>query len=124
MKKTPLETLVATLLYIPIVLSLAVIGAHFMRYGHQPGVAVASLLIALLFVRRPWVARIVQVALVLAAIEWVRTLYLLAAMRAATGESATRMVIILASVATVTLLSALLFESKALKRIYGHGKPA
>ena len=112
------------LYFVIVVLSLLLLGAHFMRYGNQPGVAMASLLIALLFVRRPWVARIVQVALVLAAIEWVRTLYLLAAMRAATGESATRMVIILASVATVTLLSALLFESKALKRIYGHGKPA
>ena len=106
------------LLYIPVILSLAVIGAHFMRYGSKLGVAGASLMIALLFVRRPWVPRVVQAVLVLAAAEWVRTVYVLANMRAAMGESSTRMVVILVTVATVTLLSALVFESKALKRIY------
>lgn len=106
------------LLYVPVVLSLAVIGAHFLRDGNDFGVAGASLMIALLFVRQPWVPRVVQAVLVLAAAEWVRTVYVLANMRAAMGESSTRMVVILVTVATVTLLSTLVFESKALKRIY------
>lgn len=111
------------LLYVPIVLSLAVIGAHFLRDGSDFGVAGASLLIALLFVRKPWVARVVQAALVLAALEWVRTLYVLAQVRAAMGEPATRMVAILATVAVVTLLSSLIFETPAFRRIYRRDAP-
>ncbi len=111
------------LLYIPVVMSLAVIGAHFMRYGNRLGVAGASLIIALLFVKRPWVPRLVQAVLVLAALEWVHTLYVLARMRAVMGESSTRMVVILATVATVTLLSALAFESRTMKKTYALERP-
>jgi hypothetical protein len=63
-----------SLLYIPIVLSLAALGAHFMRDGNQVGVAGSLILIALLVVRRVWVARVVQAALILGAIEWLLTL--------------------------------------------------
>ncbi len=106
------------LLYIPIVLSLVVLCAHFLRDGNEFGVAGALLLIGLLFVRRAWVARVVQGALVLGAVEWIFTLYQLAQWRAAQGQPATRMVIILGGVALVTLCSALLFQSNTLKRIY------
>ena len=107
------------LLYVPIVLSLAVLAAHFLRYGSTIGVAASLLLIGLLFIRQAWVAWLVQVALVLGTVEWLRTLYLLAQWRSSQGESATRMVIILGSVAAVTLCSALLFQSRPLKRTYG-----
>lgn len=106
------------LLHIPIVLSLAVLGAHFLRYGHAIGVIGSLALIALLFLRQPWVARLVQVALVLGALEWVRTLFSLMQVRAAMGEPVTRMVIILGSVALVTLVSALLFQTRPLKTVY------
>lgn len=106
------------LLYVPIVLSLAVLGAHFMRYGNAAGVSAATLLIALLFVRRAWVARLVQVALVLGTIEWLRTLFDLVQVRVAMGEPYLRMTVILGVVAAVTLLSALLFQVAELKKIY------
>ena len=106
------------LLYIPIVLSLVTLGAHFMRYGSDLGVVGVVVLIGLLFVRQPWVARLMQVALVLAAILWVHTLFDLAQLRIGLGHSATRLVIILSTVATVTLCSALLFQTKDLKKIY------
>ncbi|RZV38056.1 MAG: hypothetical protein EX272_03620 [Chromatiales bacterium] len=106
------------LLHIPIVLSFVVLGAHFLRYGHEIGVIGSLVLIALLFLRQPWVARLVQVALVLGALEWVRTLIGLMQVRAAMGESTTRMVIILGSVALVTLVSALLFQTRPLKKVY------
>lgn len=106
------------LLYIPIVLSFVVLGAHFMRYGSDPGVIAAAVLIGLLFVRKPWVARLLQVALVLGAVMWLHTLYDLAQLRMAFGESPTRLVIILGTVAAVTLCSALLFQTKDLKKIY------
>ena len=103
-----------TLLYIPIVLSLVVLGAHFMRFGSQLGVAG----LALLFLRRPWVARLAQVALVLGTIEWVHTLYEMVQLRVAFGQPYTRLVVILGTVAAITLCSALLFQAKELKRIY------
>lgn len=106
------------LLYIPVVLSLAVLGAHFMRYGNSAGVAFATLLIALLFVRRAWVARLTQVALILGAVEWLRTLFDLLQLRMAMGEPYMRMTVILGVVAAVTLCSALLFQTATLRKIY------
>ncbi len=106
------------LLFVPIVLSLVVLGAHFMRYGNLFGVAGAALLLGLLFVRRPWVARLVQVVLVVGAVEWLVTLYRLAQFRAAMDQPAGRMIVILGTVAAVTALSALLFQTAALRRTY------
>ena len=106
------------LLYIPIVLSLVILGAHFMRFGNLAGVFVFLGLIALLFVRRAWVARLMQVVLVLGALEWIRTLYELVQVRAALGQPFIRMTLILGVVVAVSFCSALLFQSPALKRIY------
>ena len=106
------------LLYIPVVLSLVILGAHFMRYGNLAGVFVFLGLIALLFVRRAWVARLMQVVLVLGALEWARTLFELAQVRAALGQPFIRMTLILGVVVAVSFCSALLFQLPALKRIY------
>lgn len=106
------------LLYIPIVLSLAVLGAHFLRYGNWAGVFVALLLIALLFLRRPWVALLMQIVLVAGTLEWLRTMYELAQIRALHGQPYGRMLVILGIVAAVTFCSALLFQSATLKKIY------
>jgi hypothetical protein len=114
-------TMKKVLLYLPVVLSLVILGAHFMRYGNSIGVIGALLLIALLIVRRPWVARLMQVVLILGALEWVRTLYELVQVRAAYGQPYGRMILILGIVAIVTFCSALLFQSPNLKRIYRLG---
>lgn len=100
-------------------LSLAVLGAHFVRYGDMFFVGGVVALMALLFVRQAWVARMMQVVLVLGALEWLRTLYGLVQMRAALGEPYGRMVVILGVVAALTACSALVFQSQALKRVYG-----
>ena len=107
------------LLYVPVVLSILVLGAHFLRYGNSIGVLVALLLVALLFLRRPWVARMMQVVLVLGPIEWLRTMYELGHIRALHGQPYGRMLVILGVVAVVTLLAALLFESQTLRQVYG-----
>jgi len=106
------------LLYVPIVLSLIVLGAHFLRDANHLAVAAAVGLIGLLFVTRPVAARIVQVALVLGALEWAWTTYDLVQFRIAMGMPVTRMMVILGVVAIVTAMSAALFQTKALKRIY------
>jgi hypothetical protein len=102
-----------------IVLSLLVLGAHFMRSGLGVFVALALLLVLLLPVRRRWVARTVQLVLVLGSLEWVRTLVQLAMWRNQHGEPFLRMVLILGAVAAVTLGSAMLFQTPSFKRIYG-----
>ncbi len=111
-------TMKKVLPYLPVVLSLVILGAHFMRYGNSIGVIGALLLIALLIIRRPWVARLMQVVLIFGALEWVRTLYELAQVRAALGQPYGRMRLILGIVAAVTFCSALLFQSPVLKKLY------
>jgi hypothetical protein len=106
------------LIYIPVVFSLVILGAHFMRYGDSIGVLGSLVLIALLIVRRPWVVRLMQVVLIFGALEWVRTLYELVQVRAAHGQPFIRMVVILGIIVAVTFCSALLFQSPTLKRIY------
>lgn len=101
---------------LPAALALLVLGAHFLRAGHLALVALSLALVALLFVRRPWAARIVQGALVLGALEWLRTLALLAGQRRAAGTPYLRMTLILACVALATALSLLAFRSRAVKK--------
>lgn len=113
------EPMKKALIYLPVVLSLAILGAHFMRYGNPVGVIGSAALIGLLFVRRPWVARLVQVTLILGALEWLHTLYQLMQVRVALGQPFTRMVIILGVVAAVTACSALLFQTQSMKKLYG-----
>jgi hypothetical protein len=107
------------LLHIPVALSLVLLGAHFLRYGSFVGVFAALSVVALLFLRRPWVARVMQVVLVLGTLEWLRTMYELAHIRSLHGQPYGRMLVILGIVAVVSLCSALLFQAPALKRIYG-----
>jgi hypothetical protein len=102
-----------------VVLSILVLGAHFLRYGNSIGVIAALLLVALLFLRRPWVARLIQVVLVLGTLEWLRTMYELRHIRALHGQPYGRMLVILGIVAAVTLCSALVFQSKTLRKTYG-----
>ena len=106
------------LLYVPIVLSLLVLGAHFMRYGNNIGVAAVLVLILMLFIRQWWAVRLVQIALLLGALEWSYTIWELVMLRSAHGLPYIRMVAILGTVATVTLCSALLFQTATLKKIY------
>lgn len=102
-----------------IVLSLVALGAHFRRAKKTIPLAVVVCVLALLTVRQPWAARVAQATLVLGALEWCRTLNLLARRRRAVGKPFLRMAIILGAVATMTVLAALAFEMDPLSRLYG-----
>ncbi len=104
--------------FVPIVLSLLVLGAHFLRDGNMLFVTACLILVGLLFVRRIWAARIVQVARVLGTLEWLWTLYGLVQVRDALGQPYTRMSLILGAVAAITFASALLFQTQALRQRY------
>jgi len=108
----------AALQLVPVVLSLLVLGAHFLRAGNVSAVVVVLVLLGLLAVRRPWAARVVQIGLALGTVEWVWTLWRLVGARGAAGEPAVRLAAILGAVTLVTGLSALIFQSRTLRRVY------
>ena len=108
----------------PIVLSALVLGAHFMRRGEWLPMGLSIALLALPFVRRPWARRMIQLALLLAAAEWVRTLMGFVAERRATGEPWLRMAIILGAVIAVALAGIAALESERLRRRFGPRPPA
>jgi hypothetical protein len=105
------------LLLTPVILSFVVLAAHFLRQG-TPLIPWLVLLAPILLVtRRAWATRVLQVALLLGALEWVRTAVTLIRLRIAIGEPWGRMAIILGVVALVTGASALALQhSKLLPR--------
>jgi len=113
---------VIALQLVPVVLSLLVLGAHFLRAGNLAMVGVVLVLLGLLGARRWWAARCVQAALLLGTVEWVLTLREIAAERASSGRPAVRLWIILGSVALVTAFSALMFQTARMKSRYGLGR--
>ncbi len=106
------------LLLLTAILSLLTLGAHFFRAGNWVGVVAAVALLALLAVRKAWVARVVPAALVLGALEWIRTAVRIGSWRMQQGHPWVRMAVILGVVALITGLSALPFLSKRLKAWY------
>jgi hypothetical protein len=110
---------VVALLLLPVVVSLLVLAAHFLRSGNIALVGLVLVFMALLAVRRRWAARLVQVALLLGALEWVRTMAQLIGWRSQAGQPVLRMGVILGAVTLVTLSSALVFRSARLRRWYG-----
>ena len=103
----------------PVILSLLVLAAHFSRADNTYFIVVVFILILALFIPKPITARIIQVSLVLGALEWVRTLLSLAAIRMENDQPWIRLALILGLVSLFTLASALVFFSEALKRRYG-----
>jgi hypothetical protein len=97
---------------LPVLISFVVLAAHFVRHGQTVFVFLSVAAIGLMAVPRRWAARTLQVALLLGAAEWVRTLVILVRLRTGHGESATRMAIILCAVAAVTAASALAFQTR------------
>jgi len=104
--------------FVIVVLSLLVLAAHFLRTGNLLIVAGVLVITGLLFVRKPWAARAAQVTLGVGVIEWVWTLGVYASERAREGEPYVRLVVILGSVAAVTTLAALSFESRRMRAVY------
>jgi len=103
---------------LPVVLSLLLLAAHFSRNGLGVAAIGALLLPLLLFVRRAWVARLMQAVLVLGGLEWIRSLAYYAMARHEAGQPWMRLAVILGAVAAVTAASALVFRSSALRERY------
>jgi len=100
---------------LPVFISFLLLAAHFVRAGQMVFVVVLLSLLLLLFIRRFWVPWIIQLTLLLGAIEWLSTLYTVAQVRIAVGMPWARMAIILGAVALFTALSSLVFRSKVMR---------
>ena len=92
--------------FIPLALSSLLIAAHFLRSGDFIVAILCLAVPLLLLLRKPAITIAVQVMLVIAATEWLRTAFAIAHERAAIGAPTARMFAILGSVALFTLLSA------------------
>ncbi|MDQ1310420.1 MAG: hypothetical protein QG601_1690 [Pseudomonadota bacterium] len=87
-------------------LALLLLAAHFFRAGLVPFAGLSVALVVLLFVRTPWAARLLQVALAAGTLEWLRTAWVFAAARAAADQPYARLLVIIGAVAVVTALAA------------------
>jgi hypothetical protein len=103
---------------LPVLLSYLLLAAHFYRAGQLVLVALSLGLPLLLFVRHRYVPALLAAGLVLGAAEWALTLMGIAEVRMALGLPWQRMAVILGGVALFTLLSALVFLSRALRARY------
>ena len=105
-------------------LALGLLGAHFYRAAAWPLAGLCVVLVVLLAWPRAWVARLVQGALVLGALEWLWTAWWLVQQRLALGQPWLRLAFILGVVAVFTVASALVFRSAALRARYGRAAPS
>jgi hypothetical protein len=101
---------------VPVVLSLLLLGAHFLRAEQLVLVGLSVAFLGLLAVRRAWSAAVLQVVLVLGALEWARTVMQIARWRAESGMPFLRMAVILGCVTIMTGLSALMFRTTRLQQ--------
>lgn len=103
----------------PVVLSALLIAAHYLRAGSLVTVALCLAAPMLLFVRRAWVPRLMQGGLVFSVFVWLWTAWEIVQLRMALGAPWAAAAIILGCVAAWTGGSALLFETRVLRRRYG-----
>jgi presenilin-like A22 family membrane protease len=102
----------------PVFISFLLIGAHFLRTELYFIVFIIIALPFLLFIKKMWIARMIQILLILSSIEWIRTIIVSIEERQAYGEQWTRLAIILGSVAVFTAGSSLVFLFRSLKIRY------
>lgn len=102
----------------PVGISLLLIAAHFYRYDQLVLVGVCAGLVCALLIRQPLAVRVIQGALALAAVEWLRTAYMLVAGRMADGYPWMRLATILGLVTMLTFSSIFVFRCKTLRERY------
>jgi len=103
---------------LPVILSFLILGAHFSRDNMTLLMVLALAFPFLLFVKKSWVPKLFQVALILGALEWLRSLYFYIQAYEENGQSWTKLLMIIGGVTLFTALSALVFNSKSLKERY------
>jgi len=107
---------------LPVILSFGVLAAHFSRANLFPLVIISLAIPLLLLIKKAWVARVIQILLLLGAAEWIRSMFGYIEVRKSIGDDWTRLAIILVTVALLTACAGLVFRGKSLKKRYLLGK--
>ena len=103
---------------LPVFISFLLMSAHFLRAGQLVIAVVLLCMLLLLLIRQYWVPWVIQLILLLGAVEWLLTLYSVAQIRIGQDMPWMRMAIILGVVALMTALSCLVFRTRALRKRY------
>ena len=94
------------------------LGAHFLRAGNMPLVALCLMAPLLFFCRRRWSLILLQALAYGAALNWVAVALQLMHMRQQLGMPWTTAVLILGGVALFTLIAGILLNSQVLRKRY------
>ncbi len=111
------------LLLLPVILSILVLAAHFLRDGNYFAVLGLLALVPLLAVRRRWVAGVARCTLWLGTGVWLYSILRFTSERLRLGEPWIRMAVILGGVALFTALSSIVFSSPRLRAWFARGAP-
>ena len=103
---------------LPVFISFLLLAAHFFRAGQTVLAVIPLVLFIPLILRERWVPWLIQLVLVLGAVEWLRTLVSVAQIRMEYDMPWIRMAVILGAVALFTAFSSLVFRSKGLRKRY------
>ncbi len=103
---------------LPVVISCLLIGAHFLRTGSAILSVVGVVVPLIILVPRRWAARFMQIYLVIAALEWIRALFVYINLYEEIGHPWFRLSIILGSVIVFTACSIFSFQTKRAKALY------
>ena len=118
MKKNCPLNIMNILRLLPVILAFGLLAAHFSRANMPPAVVVSLIIPFLLLIRKPWIARSVQILLLIGALEWIRSMFGYIQVRKEIGEDWGKLAIILLTVALLTACSGLVFRGKSLKKRY------
>src|ERR1035437_2494226 len=104
----------------PVAVSFLLLAAHFMHAQQLAGVGAALAMVAMLTIRRPFVPWVVQIALALASLEWLRTALSFVQERQRLGQALFPLWggVSLITVTRTSLLCGLLFRSARVKFYY------
>lgn len=122
MKKNRPLNIMNILRLLPVILAFGLLAAHFSRANMPPAVVVSLIIPFLLLIRKPWIAKSIQILLLLGALEWIRSMFGYIQVRKEIGEDWGRLAIILVTVAVLTACAGLVFRGKSLKKRYQLGK--
>ncbi len=103
---------------LPVFLSSLLIAAHFKRADM---IAIALVCIAtptILFTKKFWAVRVVQVFLIISSLEWIRTTINLVQLRIEHDQDWKRLAVILITVALFTGCSSLIFKKSTVKELF------
>lgn len=102
----------------PALLSLLLLAAHFYRATLWLPMLLCAALLGLMWLARPWVARVLQAALLLGSLEWLRTGLTLAIERHQAQLPYLRLALILGVVTLLTGLSSLVVRQRRVRAYF------